>query len=218
MNHTTLHQEAPQAWAERHFAEVDVGEVRRNQRVVTMAAAMAAAPEKSIPTMFLHPYDIKAAYNLFRHPEATPETLHAAHREAVGERLREPGRYLLLEDSSELSWSGKRPIPGLGPIGAGVAGVQGCHLHSVLAVRWEGTAQEGAGGPGRLAVEVVGLPAQHYHGRAGRPAGEPVNNSKVLKHRVRESQWWVDAGETRGPAPNDPQVEWTRVGERGADR
>ena len=139
MNVTTIHQQSPLAWAEKHFAEVDLGEVRRNQRTVSIAAAMAMNPDKSIPKIFTEAYDIKAAYNFFRHPEATPDNLQRAHRELVLEQLHRPGRYLLLADSSERSWSGKEPIAGLGPIGPGASGVQGFHLHSVLAVRgaWE---------------------------------------------------------------------------------
>lgn len=217
MNDTTLHQEAPVAWAKKHFAEVDLGEVRRNRRTVTIAAAMAATPDKSIPQTFLRTYAIKAAYNFFRHPEATPDNLQLAHREVVLKQMHLPGRYLLLEDSSEMSWSGKSPIPGLGLIGPGAAGLQGFHLHSVLAVRWASDAKASDQWPGRPAVEVLGLPIQHYHVRAGRPAGEPTNNSKVLKQRARESQWWIQAGETMGPAPKEEPVEWTRVCDRGAD-
>ncbi len=87
MNITTIHQESPLAWSERHFAEVDLGETRRNRRTVTMAAAMAMNPDQSIPKMFIHSYDIKAAYNFFAHPEATPDNLQLAHREVVIEQM-----------------------------------------------------------------------------------------------------------------------------------
>ena len=80
MNVTTLHQEAPLGWAEKHFAEVDLGDPRRNQRTVTVAAAMAAHPDQSIPKMFVRAYDVKAAYNFFSHPEATPDNLQLAAR------------------------------------------------------------------------------------------------------------------------------------------
>lgn len=217
MKITTIHQESPLAWAEKHFAEVDLGEVRRNQRALTIAAAMATNPDASIPKMFTHCYDIKAAYNLFKHPEATTDNLQLAHREVVLEQLHLPGRALLLEDSSEMSWSGKHPIAGLGPIGPGASGLQGFHLHSVLAVRWSWEAPETDRWPGRPAVEVLGLPVQHYHVREPRPAGEPANNSKVIKQRARESQWWQQAGEAIGCAPAESGVEWTRVCDRGAD-
>lgn len=218
MNVTTIHQESPLAWAEKHFAEVDLGESRRNQRTVTIAAAMAMNPDQSIPKIFIKAYDVKAAYNFFSHPEATPDNLQLAHRELVLERMHLPGRCLLLEDSSEMSWAGHAPIPGLGPIGPGASGLQGFHLHSVLAVRWSWKAKESEQWPARAAVEVLGLPTQHYHVREPRPAGEPANDSKALKRRARESQWWwQQAGEAIGPAPAEKQVEWTRVCDRGAD-
>jgi hypothetical protein len=95
--------------------------------------------------------------------------------------------------------------------------LQGFHLHSALAVRWRWEADETNRWPGRPAVEVLGLPSQHYHLRQLRPKGEPANHSKLAKLRARESQWWIEAGETIGPAPENEEVEWTRVCDRGAD-
>jgi len=40
--------------------------------------------------------------------------------------------YLFLEDTTELSWSGKQAIAGLGPIGNSAAGLQGFFLHTGL--------------------------------------------------------------------------------------
>lgn len=194
-----------------------MGEIRRNRRAVTVAAAMATTPAQSIPKMFIHPYDIKAAYSFCAHPEATPDNLQLAHREVVLEQMHRAGRYLLLEDTSEMSWSGKQAISGLGPIGPGAAGLQGFHLHSVLAVRWFWEAEASAEWPGRQAVEILGLPTQHYHLRQPRPQDEAPKDSKALKYRARESQWWEQAGEAIGPAPADDAIAWTRVCDRGAD-
>lgn len=219
MNITTIHQAAPRAWAEQHFGDVDLGDLRRNQRAVTIATAMATNPTRSLPQMFLNSYDVKAAYSFFRHPEATPEPLQLAHREVVLEQLHRPGQYLLLEDTSEMSWSGQQPIAGLGPIGSGAAGLQGFHLHSLLAVRWRcEVAAQTTRWPGRPSVAVRGLPVQHYHIRQPRPTGEPPkNNSKLCKARAREGQWWEQAGVALGPAPEDETITWTRVCDRGAD-
>jgi hypothetical protein len=214
---TTIHQEAPKAWAERHFGEVDLGDIRRNERATTIATGMARNPDRSIPQMFLNTYEIKAAYRFFRHPEATPENLQEAHSELVREELQKRGRYLLLEDTSEMTWPGNEPIPGLGPIGSGKAGLQGFHLHTVLAVGWEWETKQEEQWRGRPSVEVLGLPVQHYHLRKPRPKGEAANDSKAAKYRARESQWWEQAGEALGPAPEEPEVEWTRVCDRGAD-
>ncbi len=82
--------------------------------------------------MFLNPSDIKVAYMFLRHSEATPANLQLAHREAVMEQLHQAGRYLLIEDTSEMSWSGNQPVPGLGSIGNGAPGFAG--LPSALGV------------------------------------------------------------------------------------
>jgi hypothetical protein len=114
--------------------------------------------------------------------------------------------------TSEMTWSGHQPIEGLGPIGSGASGLQGFHLHSVLAVRWQCEVAEAKSWPTRPAVDVLGLPVQHYHVRKPRPKGEPANNSKLMKQRARESQWWLEAGQALGPAPADKQIEWCASG------
>ena len=63
---------------------------------------MARQPGGSIPQLFLHRYDVKAAYALLDRPEATPQGLQAGHTSLVKARLQMPGTYLLLEDSAEL--------------------------------------------------------------------------------------------------------------------
>src|SRR2546428_13405407 len=155
------HQE-PHLWAEQHFSGAEMSDVRRTDRIVAIAEAMAATPGGSIPTLFAHPYDIKAAYNLFKHPEATPDNVQAGHRELVLSDMQTPGVYLLLEDTTALSFSGRKPVPGLGPIGNGAAGLQGFFVHSVLGARWS-PPPAAPQGSRRHAVEVLGLcDRQHY--------------------------------------------------------
>jgi len=104
----------PHLWAEQHFSGAEMSDVRRSDRIVAIAEAMAATPGGSIPTLFAHPYDIKAAYNLFKHPAATPDNVQAGHRELVLSEMQPPGVSLLLEETTELSFSGRKPVPGLG--------------------------------------------------------------------------------------------------------
>ena len=72
------------------------------------------------------------------------------------EQLETAGTYVLMEDTTELDWTGRAPIPGLGPIGNHREGVQGVRLHSVLAARWPEGATSGEDGR-RPAVELIGL-------------------------------------------------------------
>lgn len=117
--------ETIRSWAEDNFGASHLSDERRIDRVVTISEAMASNPGKTIPQMFASTYDVKAAYNLFKHEEATPENLQTGHREKVLSAMRLPGIYLLVEDTTAMSWSGNEPIEGLGPIGDGKAGLQG---------------------------------------------------------------------------------------------
>ena len=148
----SVHQE-PQRWAEAQFAGAKLTDIRRVARVKKIAEAMAVHPGRSIPRLCRSPYAVKATYNLFKHVDATPENMQAGHRALVREAIRQPGVYLLLEDTTELSWSGKQAIAGLGPIGKSAAGRQGCLVPTVLRVRWPDTPQDTSK---RQPVEVSG--------------------------------------------------------------
>lgn len=210
------HQEGPLEWAEKHFGDIEIGDIRRERRVVTIAGAMAAKPEGSLPQIMSRVYDLKATYKFLQREDIGPDDLQAWHRERVKEEMGEEGTYLLIEDTSELTWSGKKPVVGLGPVGNGAAGLQGVHLHSVLAVKWRGS--EGDEDEiERKAVEIIGLVDQQYHVRKRRPDGENKINSQAAKRRERESQLWEKASERIGEAPEEKEVKWIRVCDRGAD-
>jgi hypothetical protein len=191
-----------------------MSDVRRTNRVVTIAEAMASSPGCSIPAMFANPYDVKAAYNLFQHPDATPDNLQAGHRDWVLEQMHHRGIYLLLEDTTEMSWSGKKPIKGLGPIGNGAAGLQGFFLHSVLGVRWPQLTDPSLDSH-RPPVGVLGLCDQQSYVRQPRAQGQARESSQARKYRDRESQIWERAGQRIGEAPAG--VRWVRVGDREGD-
>ena len=68
------------------------------------------------------------------HAQATPEALQAPHRQVVTRQLQGPGTYLLVEDTTELSWpEAAERRAGLGPVGPGNAMSQGVLLHSLVA-------------------------------------------------------------------------------------
>lgn len=210
------HAMEPRRWAEVHFGEAPLTDVRRVERLKTIAEALAADPGASIPQRFARPYDVKAAYTFFDHPEVGPETVQSAHRAGVLEQLEAAGTDVLIEDTTELDWTGRAPIPGLGPIGHHREGVQGVRLHSVLAARWPEGATSGEDGR-RPAVELIGLCDQQYQRRTPRPVGEAKGASAARKKRNRESQRWLWASERVGAAPAGTAVRWVRVGDAEAD-
>lgn len=201
-------------WSRRHFGKAALGDKRRVRRVEQIASSLATHPGASIPRACGTTYDVKAAYNLFQHPQATPENLQAGHRELVLDALHEGGTILLLEDTSELAWETGRRIDGLGPVGKGKKWDQGFLLHTVLAVRW---AKEAASPlpTKRPPVEVIGIASQQYYIRQPIPAGENGNGSQHRMGRDRESRLWSEAGKQLGHSPTG--ASWVRVCDRGAD-
>jgi hypothetical protein len=205
----SVHPE-PQKWAEEQFAGAKLTDVRRVARVKKIAETMAVHPGRSIPKLCDSPYAVKATYNLFKHEEATPDNIQAGHRAVVLQEMRQPGVYLLLEDTTELSWSGKQAIAGLGPIGNSAAGLQGFFLHTVLGVRWQDAPPANST---RRPVEVLGLGDQQYYVRT--PCRKPRESSQERLKRARESQVWPQASGRLGHAPEG--VQWVRVADREAD-
>lgn len=213
----STHQAPPDLWARQQFQGIRLGHCARRKRIVAYAQALAIQPGKTIPELFSRKYDIDATYDLFDRREATPDAIQAGHRRLVRTELHTPGRYLLFEDTSYLSFSHRHlPVEGLGPIGRSAEKGQGFLLHSILAVRAPDLARPDASGH-RPPFAVLGLADQQYLVREPRPEGEPSDASKQRLYRDRESRRWIDSGERLGPAPADPAVHWVRVADREAD-
>jgi hypothetical protein len=213
---TLDHQAAPADWARSQFQGAKLGHSARKKRVMAIAGAMAEQPGRSIPELFTRKYDIDAAYDFFDRPEATPDAIQCGHRALVKAELRQPGRYLLIEDTTYMAFTHRRQVvPGLGPIGVSDQG-RGFLLHSVLAARVTPTPQPDATGR-RGPVEVLGMVDQQYLIRRSRPEGEPNDASQRRQLRERESRRWPEATVRIGPAPSDPAIRWVRVADREAD-
>jgi hypothetical protein len=221
--HLIVPDTEPQVWAETHFAGATLAHPARNRRVQVVAAAMATHPGRSIPKLFTRWYDVKATYDVFDHPEATPDNIQAGHRLWVRDQVSRPGEYLLIEDTTPASYTGRKPIAGLGSVGHSSEGQKAFHLHSVLAVRWSGPATPDERGH-RPGVEVLGLLDQQSDIRVPHPPGiDPRTGGpkkKVTYKSVKAPEdWsaWERATARIGAAPAGADVRWVRVCDREAD-
>lgn len=203
-------------WAQTHFGAVALGDVRRTRRVVALAAGWARQPGASIPQLSQgQAYAGKAAYTLLGQPQATPDSLQAPHRRLVSQQLQAPGTYLLVEDTTELSWpEAAERRPGLGPVGPGKATSQGVLLHSLVAAAWPDPDPAAK----RPALPLLGLLDQQFHVRQPVPAAEkahPHGGSRPRQGRPRESALWVSSLRAVGRPPVG--TRWVVVADRGAD-
>ncbi|MBD2768232.1 IS4 family transposase [Hymenobacter sp. BT664] len=205
-------------WAQTHFGGVVLGDIRRARRVVRLAAGWAREPGASIPRLSQgQAYASKAAYQLLGHAQTTPDALQAPHRQLVTQQLQAPGTYLLVEDTTELSWpEAAERRAGLGPVGPGKARSQGGLLHSLVAAAWPERDPDPAAK--RPALPLLGLLDQQFHVRQPVPEAEkahPHGGSRPRQSRPRESALWAHSLRAVGTPP--PGTRWVVVADRGAD-
>ena len=203
MSITTL-QPAGQ-WAQEEFAFAELGDPRRNKRLVNIATKLAANPGGTLPQAFPDWAELKAAYRFFDNPTVDFEKVLEPHLARTRLACREPGEYLIIEDSSDLDFSGHPRTQDLGVIGDGQG--RGFELHSALAVRVETWTLEQ-----RPEGRVVGLFDQRC--RRPRPAPKGESRRERLK-RARKSGWWAEAFKRVGRPPST--CEWIYVADRESD-
>lgn len=182
-------------WAEQQFSECELGDKRRTQRAVKVAAQFAADPSASTTRQTESWADCKAVYRLMNEEDVTFRALAEPHWRQT--RARTSGHYLLLGDTTTLDFGSHRNVQGLGPVGDG--GGRGFLLHSSLMVSAEGE-------------EIFGLAGQTIYHRKPKPKGETF---RQRLNRERESKIWGEVIEWVGPAPEG--VTFTHVFDRGAD-
>ena len=183
------------SWSQLQFGACELGDKRRTRRLVKMAEKIATNPSASFPVQMEKWSDLKAAYRLFDQEEATHTAICSPHWQQT--RAVEPGRYLIINDTTELDFGIKRQVQGLGPTGNGLG--RGFLAHSALLLNANSS-------------EIKGLAAQTIHYR--KPQRKEENASQKRK-RDRESEVWGRVIDAVGPPP--PGAQLVHVCDRGAD-
>lgn len=153
---------------------VDLGDARRNRRARRVLGQLGDKPTVSIPSACAGWTETRAVYRLLDHKKVTAETVLAPHTACTVERLREHRRVLCIEDTSELDYTGKTDIQGLGPLN--YESRQGLYLHPTLAVT-----------PDRLCLGVL-----HIHSWARQPGSLGQEKEPERPLEEKESVRWVD--------------------------
>jgi hypothetical protein len=192
-------------WAQAEFGLADLGDRRRSRRLVNIAENLAERPGGTLPQAFGDWAELKAAYRFFNQAGVGFEAIMTPHWERTLANCREPGEYLLIEDTTLLDYTAHSAARGLGRIGNG--GGRGFELHSTLAVRVMGWSLEQ-----RPEGMLVGLLSQECAKPRPAPAGE---TRRARLERPRRSQRWAAALKAAGAPPESSQ--WIYVADREAD-
>ena len=181
----------PDLWAQNEFGSIQLGDKRCNKRIMKIAERLVACPSGTLPLAFPNSAELKAAYRFFEHGRGTFDLVLAPHVERVRNACRQPGVYLIIEDTTCLDYSSHRATKDLGIIGDGCG--RGFDLHSALAVRVEGWTLDQ-----RPEGSLVGLFDQQC--RSPRPAPKGETRGERLS-RPRKSQVWAAGVKTAGCPP-----------------
>lgn len=196
---------SPSQWAQQEFGFAQLGDQRRNKRLVNIAEHLAARPGGTLPQAFDHWAELKAAYRFFGQRGVSFERVLAPHWERTRQLCQQPGEYLLIEDTTLLDYSYHWAAEDLGVIGNGQG--RGLELHSTLAVRVEDWTLEQ-----RPEGTVMGLLGQVC--RRPRPAPSGETRAQCLS-RPRKSQVWAAVFKQTG-RPSEG-CRWIYVADRESD-
>src|SRR5580658_479515 len=194
----------PAQWAQMEFALVQLGDQRRTKRLINIATKLAANPGGTLPQAFGQWDELKAAYRFFSQPRNSREQILAPHLERTLAQCRQPGEYLLIEDTSDLDYSHHPITEQLGVIGDGRG--RGLRLHSTLALRVEAWNLEQ-----RPEAVVVGLMHQQCWAQKTRPQGR----GRYQPGRKRASERWAAVFQQAGGPPTGSR--WIYIADRESD-
>jgi hypothetical protein len=194
-------------WARLEFGAVDLGDWRLRRRLVETAGAIRFHPCGTLPEALPEWAALKGAYRLLDHERVSYDNVLRPHLERTRQACSEPGEYLLIEDTTALSYThrGAGTVAGLGPI-TDQPQSQGLLLHSCVAARVEGWT------PSREPqVVLVGLMGQRCWSRVQE---QPKRQGKGKTRGGESDKWGRDLLEG-DPVPG--QASWTLVADREAD-
>jgi len=117
---------------------LDLGDARRNLRLIKLVDDLSAQPTGSIPLACGGWAETKAAYRLLDNPALDWQEILEVHTERTCERIREYPVVLCLQDTTELDFSSQPGIAGLGRLNYEAR--QGLYLHPTLVVTPTGVA------------------------------------------------------------------------------
>jgi hypothetical protein len=188
----------PQEWAEMEFSLCELGDQRRTQRLIKAATQVLARPDGSTPRQIESWSDCKALYRLMESDDVSFSAITSPHSQRTKSTGQAGETYLILNDTTEINYGGKRQARGLGPVGRNTG--KGFFLHSALM-------------RDPVSRQVIGLAGQEIlYRRESKKKG--AQNSR-RRDANRESAVWGQLIDQVGSPP--PGVKWLHVCDRGAD-
>ncbi|MCG8363500.1 MAG: IS4 family transposase [Pseudanabaenales cyanobacterium] len=124
-------------WAAEELRFANLGDARRNRRLIQIVEDLAAQPTASVPQASRDAAAVQAAYDFWKSPHVKPDNVLAAKRDDTLEKIKEHSIVLVPQDTTELNFTHHPEKKGLGYLDSALA--RGLKVHSVLCSSVEGT-------------------------------------------------------------------------------
>jgi Transposase DNA-binding len=187
------------SFGEENFGKAKLRNKARTRRLVQLADQILVHPSGTLPDKLADPNDLQACYRLLHQPAVTHAAVLAPHQALTRQRMAQAdGPVLLIQDATELDYTGLLSVTDLGQLGSGRK--RGLLAHHCLAVQAKDR-------------RVLGLLNQILYRRPRVPKNESREEKRARADR--ESRLWQQTGEAVGPAPAG-QIH-IDVGDRGSD-
>lgn len=166
------------SWAVEEFSSLNLGDRRLNNRAVKLLTDLGDDSIGSIPSACGNWKETKAAYRFFDNPKVTEEEVLRSHKEATLQRMKAENVVLLIQDTTELDFSGQKCNQGTGFLNNEAR--LGIYLHPTIAVT-----------PERLCLGII----NSYHWKRetlkNKTKAEKNNENLRIPIEKKESYRWV---------------------------
>ncbi|MFB2917229.1 MULTISPECIES: transposase DNA-binding-containing protein, partial [Aerosakkonema] len=87
------------SWAAEELKHAELGDKRRNKRLIKIVEDLAACPEESIPQASRDAAAVQGAYDFFDNPRIKASDILAAHTKSTIERAKQNSLVLAIQDT-----------------------------------------------------------------------------------------------------------------------
>jgi hypothetical protein len=170
-------------WAAEEFGDAELGDVRRTQRLVSMAGTSLRRPAGRVLQVFQTSAERQGAYDLLTNDACKPLVLTDAMGRATARRSAQSERVFVSTDGSSLSLVDRQGKKGFGQIGSTKSGGRGLKVITSLAIDERGA--------------TLGVLDQQWWSRV---SGRKRHNCHARRLEDKETAHWVrslEASKTR---------------------
>ena len=103
-----------QSWAQQEFANANLGDKRRTQRLTRLARQRCSHPQASFSQACGNNAETKAAYRFYENDSISPCAILSSHQQATQTRMSQESIILAVQDTTELDYTHHPATKGLG--------------------------------------------------------------------------------------------------------